>query len=396
MVNNSNYKIVWDLDSVPDVYRSDTGSTYTPWWYDYYEEEEESSSHPVLWLFGGLILGAVLTVLAFYIIRKKKLKNMPLNPQANVPAPAAVPQDPDEREAMLRKRAYATDRARKDELEFAGGSWAQTGSGMFPSAENRLVEVRSAEMIPGETLPMLATRLHDFLGCEGVNVDITDIGKILAAYTCCGSVRMADLREIDPTLLKRATRALSEFFCASMPGSPDPAADYLPADPSVPKHVSIVIKMTRLPQAERRAYGGINRETFRGILHEAEEELFIPEEDWKRVDILLSHYTGTWFMPERHLTIKNVESTCTCLLAVGATADAALDYALYQNLFLRVYRKLSRSGMTVLCEAFDNLFAGRNMPICQEYLAEYRPEPSENETPATKNQTTLGGEYEPV
>lgn len=375
--------------SVPEHYEA--VSTYTPWWYDDYEEEESSSGHPALWGFGGLILGALLMALFLYILRKKQQKDMPVT----------APKIPDSREDQLRKRAYATDDTSKAVTALPGGSMMQMGSGALPYVETRMVEVRSAETIPGETMAMLAARLQGCLERDGVAIDLKDVGKILASYACCGSVRIADIREIEPTLLKRAARALSEFFCVTFPGTSDIAPDYLPADASVPKHVRLVIKMTRLAQADRKAYGGINRETFLGILRETEEEIFLPEEDWKRVDTLLSHYTGTWFLPERHLTIKNIESTCTCMLAVGADADEALDHALYQNLFLRIYRKLSRSGMTVLSEAFDELFGGRNMPVCQDYLAEYKPTPSASETaatqtPVTQNQTILGGEYEPV
>ncbi|MBR5347631.1 MAG: hypothetical protein IK125_00130 [Lachnospiraceae bacterium] len=365
--------------------------TYTPWWYDDYEDEEESSlSSPILWGVGGLLLGALLMALILHIIRKKKQKHIPMN------VPVNVPTMPDSREELLRKRAYATDDLLKPEVVPSEGDQMQMGFGAFPSAQNRLVEVRSAETIPGETMPMLAARLQSCLNQEGVAIDIKDVGKILATYTCCGGVRIVDTKENEPTLLKRASRALSEFFCASFPGSADIAPDYLPADASVPKHVGLVIKLSRQTQADRRPYGGINRETFRGILRETEEEIFFPEEDWKRVDALLSHYTGSWFMPERHLTIKNIESTCTCLLAVGAEPDEALDYALYQNLFLRIARKISRSGLSVMSEAFDELFKGRYMPLCRDYLEQYKPAPVETETPATENQTVDGGKYEPV
>ena len=83
-------------------------------------------------------------------------------------------------------------------------------------------------------------------------------------------------------------------------------------------------------------------------------------------------------------------------MAIGVDPYEATDYALYQALFLRIYRKISRSGMVVMGEAFNEQFQGREMPLCHAFLSDYMPMPVETETSETKNQTIHGGEYEPV
>ena len=369
---------------------SEARYTYSPWHYYEKEEESTSSGNPILWGLGGLLVGALLMGLVFLFIRKKS--KALFKPQPVMPAMEDAPQqqtfeayEPVQSEAPF-------SRARR----LMASTTAMETEG-FPK------EVCIAEAIPGETMDMLATRLQGSIRRAGVSIDKIDAGKILGAYASSYSVRIATFAESDPVLLKRAAKALSEFFCVSMPGSPEPCADYLPADASVPKYFRTVIEPTRLDTADWQSYGGINRETFRGILRETEEEYYVPEEEWKRVDALMSHYIGGWISPARHQMIRKMENISTCLLAVGADLDEALDYAMYQALFLRITRTISRSGMIVLGEAFNELFRDRAMPLCRNFLTDYMPTAKkteipvmkETETPATNTQTIHGGEYEP-
>ena len=377
----------WVSYRAPAPQQYEAVSTYTPWWYDDYEDEDEGSSlgSPILWGVGGLILGAFLMWLVLFLIRKKTRMN------GLIPTPKAP-----EREDLLKRREMVARSMPGEEPQFSNAVWTQPDASSMKSVESRLAEVRVAEAIPGETLAMLTERVQGCMRRVGVEADIKDAGKIVAAYACNGCVRLAADEGTDPNLLKRASQALSEFFCVSFPGNPEPVADYLPADDSVPLHARTMVKLSRPDKADWQSYGGINREPFLGILREAEEEQYLPEEEWKRVDVLLTHYTGNWFGPARHQVIRNIENTTTCLLAIGVDPNEALDYAIYQALFLRIYRHSGKSGMIVLGEAFNDLFKGREMPLCRNFLAEYMPASGEAETPATKNQTIHGGEYEPV
>ncbi|MBR6365596.1 MAG: hypothetical protein IKS10_05825 [Lachnospiraceae bacterium] len=357
---------------------------YTSWYYYDEEEEDSSSSHPVLWVIGGMILGALLMGLVLLILRKRRKNDSPL----------VVTETPT-RDDLLRQRAIASSSLLQEKTNHSVASRSQIGSGASDYEENHSVEVCRADTIPGETMEMLATRLQGCLGREGIRTDLTDVGRILAAYACNGGVRIVGDRDTHPMMLTRASKALSEFFCVSLPGSAEPAADFLPADASVPLSFRTKISMTRLEQSDQGSFGGMNRDVFRGILRETEEEYYLPEEEWNRVDVLLDRYTKDWISPARHLMIRNMENITTCLLAVGASPDEALDYAIYQALLLRVNRKNSRRTMITLGEAFNEQFREREMPLCQGFLADYLPVTHETETPEPKNQTIHGGEYEP-
>ena len=357
---------------------------YTSWYYYDEPEEDSSSGHPVLWGIGGMILGALLMGLVFLILRKRR---KPYSPVSREEAPT--------REDLLRQRAIASSTSPQEEIDHLNASRSQKGAGTSSYEETHSVEVRRADTIPGETMEMLATRLQGCLGREGIRTDLIEVGKILASYACNSSVRIAGDRDIQPTMLTRASKALSEFFCVSMPGSTEAAADFLPADASVPMSFRTKISMTRLEQADQGSFGGMNRDVFRGILRETEEEYFLPEEEWNRVDILLNRYTQDWISPARHLVVRNMENITTCLLAVGASPDEALDYAIYQALLLRINRKNNRRTLITLGEAFVEQFREREMPLCQGFLADYLPVTHETETPEPKNQTIHGGEYEP-
>lgn len=409
------------------------GDGYDWWYYSGYDDDEESSSvSPVIWGIGGMLLGALIMGLIVLYLRKKGRLNKP----------QAVPVE-EGRDELLRRRSQVEKSSPGGDTSYSNEVWNRNDAGMTasfgePLVNARSVEVYSAESIPGETMGMLTERVCGYLRNAGVRVDMKEAGKILASYASNGGVRLSGTRGVDPSLLRRAAIALSEFFCVSMPGSHEIADDYLPANSSVPQHTWIELNLERMDRGDRENYGGIGRETFRGILREAEEEHFLPEEEWKRIDMLLSHYTGTWFTPARHQTIRNIENITTCLLAAGATLDETLDYAIYQALFLRVHKKIGRRGMTVMGEAFEELFQDREMPLCRNFLADYiqisgvskdtpatettgaaptaettgytsAPEATDSapkqtesksepmpETPEIKNQTIDGGEYESI
>lgn len=360
--------------------------TYNPWWYDDYEEEEESSGNPILWGVGGMLVGALIMGIVFLILRKKSKKYKP-EPKPEAPT----------RDDLLRKRAQVSSAPVREEPDIVNTGWSPAGNGMPASEEGHSVEVRQPDAIPGETMAELAARLQGTLGREGVRVNTIDVGKILGSYASVGSVRIAAAEETYPTMLLRASKALSEFFCVSLPGSAEPAPDYCPADATVPASYCTVVSMTRLEQADRVSYGGgMNREIFRGILREAEEEFYLPEDVWTRVDILLDHYTKDWVSPARHLMVRNMENISTCLLAVGADREEAMDYAMYKAIFLRLNRKSGRKNIIALGEAFRELFRDEAMPLCRNYLEDYMPTPVEPEPRVMNNQTIHGGEYESV
>ena len=355
-------------------------------WHYYDEKEETTSEHPVLWGVGGLIVGALLMGILWLIFRKRSKGVQPV-----------ILQEAPSREELLRKRALALNSVAREEQDAVSTGEALSGPGSSESSEKRLVEVRQADAIPGETMAELAVRVQGCLGREGVRVEIHDIGKILGAYASVGSVRIAAVEEPYSPMVQRAAKALSDFFCVSLPRNPDPAPDYMPADASVPPSYRTEVHMTRLELADRLSYGGgMNWEIFRGILREAEEEYFLSEEVWKHVDVLLDRYTKDWVSPARHLMVRTIENISTCLLAVGVDPEEALDYALYKALFLKLTRKSSRKIMAVLGETFEEQFQGHDLPQCRLFLEACLPHPQEPETPVLKNQTIHGGEYESV
>jgi len=296
----------------------------------------------------------------------------------------------------LRSRAVVSKSPAQGKTDFSSFQGLTNNEMELQLPMRRSAEIRTVEAIPGETLEMLVTRLQNSLFYGGVSVGRKDVGKILGAYACTGGARINSdaVEEMDPTILRRVTRTLSEFFCLSMPGTSNIVPEFLPADASVPKYNRVKIEMKRLEQADRSSGGGIGGETFRGILREAEEELYIPEEKWRQIDILLDEHTGKWFAPARHLMVRNIENLSTCLLASGATQDEALDYALHQALLLRLQNRISRSELLDLGEAFDALFRESDMPLCRNFLTAYSPVPKNEETSAAKNPTIHGGEYE--
>lgn len=360
--------------------------TYTPWWYEDNEKEDESSGSPILWGVGGLLVGALLMAMVFLFLRKRT-KLFKSAPEQEAPS----------RENLLRKRAQMSGTPTPRESESMNAGWAPSDNGLPASEEGHSVEVRQPDAIPGETMAELAARLQGCLGREGVRVPIKDVGKILGSYASVGSVRIAAAEETYPAMLIRASKVLSEFFCVSLPGSTEPAPDYCPADATVPQSYWTVVSMSRLDLADRVPFGGgMNREIFRGILREAEEEFFLPENVWTGVDVLLDRYTKDWVSPARHLMVRNMENISTCMLAVGADPEETLDYAMYKAIFLRLNRKHNRKNIIALGEAFEELFREQYLPLCRGFLADYMPTPAEPEPRVQNNQTIHGGEYESV
>lgn len=343
------------------------------YYYDNYDDEDETSSaSPALWGIGGMIVGALIMGLVFLYLRKRSRLSQPV-----------MPVDPDGDEWNRRAASMGTAQRNTytNPAAMVKGAAEATLSDRT-AVTARSVEVYSADSVPGETMEELTVRVQGCLRRVGVGVELKDAAKILASYASDSCVRLCDPDSSDPSLLKKAANALSEFFCVSMPGSAEPAADYLPADDTVPAHVRVEIKLNRLDRADWATYGGIGRVTFCGLLRETEEQFFLPEEEWKRIDTLLSHYTGGWFSPARHQTIRSIENITTCLLAIGVDQDEVLDYALHKALFLRIHTKIGKSGMAVMSEAFEELFRGREMPLCRNFLGIYRPHEEKTEPEA--------------
>ena len=226
----------------------------------------------------------------------------------------------------------------------------------------------AAVEIPGETMAMLAERMRNQMSSCGISVSARDVGKILSSYASTGSVRVSDVTAVEPGLIAGTARFLSVFFGASGAEDPDPAATFLPADDTTPDHLRTEISVSRSGAAFEQPVCGIGTDTFRGILRETEDEIFLPEEDWRLVDSLLNRCTGVWFSPARNRMFRSMECVSSCMIATGTGRDEALDYAMYIAMLPCIFQNGGPAAMQSMEPVFEELFRSREMTLCRRFL----------------------------
>ncbi|MBO4653003.1 MAG: hypothetical protein J5649_06785 [Lachnospiraceae bacterium] len=316
------------------------------------EKTEEAASTSGSWAFLYILCGIVTAVLVAGIVilvtrlisRRKKNQE-------------------------LQNRAYLTARASLPAASFGvRPNVAQAGTSGVLLSSVMPAQGRNAVEIPGETMPMLAERIRRYLESCGVLVDTGGIGHILAAYAATGCVKLEGVSGTQDVVLTALVRLLSSFFGEQIPAAPDEFAAFSVADDTVPEHMRTKVEAYWADAAKGRPYLGIGGDTFRGILRETEEENFLPEEDWRKADELLTRCACDWLPGVRNRIIRSMESLSACLIATGTSREEAFDRALSSVLLPGICRNDGAGAIRRAAAVFGDLFGNRELPLSRRYL----------------------------
>ena len=363
---------------------------------------EEAASSSGSWVFLYILCGIVTAVLVAGIVilvirlisRRRKLQEQQnrayLAARASMPAaPFGVPQNTAQT-PMYNTALNAAQPA---------GSSGVLLSAVMPAQGRVAVE------IPGETMTMLAERIRRYMASCGVVIDTGGVGRILAAYAAKGCVKLEGTAGTQDVVLTALVRLLSSFFGEQLPAAPAAPANqaaavgvtsvggsavtvgaagtapaqaaatapaafaaFSVADDTVPEHMRTKVEAYWADSAKGRPYLGIGGDTFRGILREAEEEHYLPEEDWSKTDELLAKCAGDWLPGVRNRIIRSMESLSACLIATGASRDEALDMALSSVLLPGIQQNDGAGAIRRVSAVFGNLFVNRELPLSRRYL----------------------------
>ncbi len=240
------------------------------------------------------------------------------------------------------------------------------------------------ETVPGETMQMLAERFCAYAGRSGIEVKPKDAGKIFAEYAATGSVRLYPAAGTDPGTVQTVCELLAFFFGEKSEPGGEPSKLFTVADETFHSFARVEIEAVKEEDAEIKVYYGISENTFRSILRETEEEYFLPEEVWKKVDVFFERGEKQWLPGEKNWAVRRMERTASILLATGSTEDEALDRALHAGLLPQITIGNSAWRNTAR-HLFEDKFADRKLPQSKIFLktAQFTtPASSENDPAA--------------
>ena len=233
--------------------------------------------------------------------------------------------------------------------------------------------LRTADEIPGETMAMLADRIGKYLHVCGIDIGEGNAGRILAAYAAYGYVRLDGLPGTDPLLMMQLSGLLSAFFGETMADSAMPASVFRIADNTTPDHLRTEVEVAPSGVKYGQPHCGVGADTFRGILREAEDEIYLPESDWRAIDALIGACTSDWVSGTRNRTIRGVEIYSSTLLATGTDAAEALDRAMATVLLPNIFQNGGGEAMKTAEAVFREVFENRELPMSSRYIRMRKP-----------------------
>ena len=215
-----------------------------------------------------------------------------------------------------------------------------------------------------------------------------DVGKIFAEYAATGSVRLYPAAGTEEETVRTVCELLAFFFGEKSAPGGEPSKLFTVADETFHGFARVEVETVKEEDAEIKVYYGISDNTFRSILRETEEEYYLPEPVWKKIDVFFERGEKEWQPGEKNWAIRRMERTAACLLATGSTEDEALDRALHAGLLPQITIG-NAEWRTTARHIFVDKFADRKLPQSKMFLktVQYMASDHSENAPASTDET---------
>lgn len=225
------------------------------------------------------------------------------------------------------------------------------------------------QIVPGETMSMLAERICARVAECGIGIEPKDIGAILAGYAATGSVRIKNRPGLKPVATQWLSIMLSLFFGEQQNmGQITNSKQFIPADDGTPEWEQTEVEINQIGSVSFSSQYGISKETFRGILRETEDEFFLSEENWRKVDALVRELKEHFGTEVGNYEIRCMERLSSTLIATGTKEAEALDFALGRIILPYVSKNNENLSLTEFRNIMAKCFPGVPLPFCKDIM----------------------------
>ena len=223
----------------------------------------------------------------------------------------------------------------------------------------------AAAEIPGETLGMLIGRISERFRERGVEVGTAEVGKVLADYAGRGYVKLAPGLDTKPVLCQWIASMFSFFFGEQNDQrAVKPSPVFRLSDNNTPKGEKVELSAFQSGAVTFDGLFGVTPETFRGMVREAEEEDYLSEEVWRRIDAILLMAKERYSATVGNYEIRAAERISTVLLTAGMSEAEALDRALGASILPAIVRTGTDVPLTELNAFVTKQFPSVSLPLC--------------------------------
>lgn len=172
-----------------------------------------------------------------------------------------------------------------------------------------------------ETMQTLEERFTNYVRRHGIEIEPESVRSILAEYAGLRELRLKPSVETKPVILEWLCTLLLQFFPEENGNLPDKKIGLIRQDYGGTDGTVIIGR--QCAPISLQSDENISFQAFQSILRETEEQFYLPESAWKRVDAFRERCAA--YKPDiGNFDIRCAERMSSVMLSLGASEEEAL------------------------------------------------------------------------
>ncbi len=215
----------------------------------------------------------------------------------------------------------------------------------------------SSEEYIAESVPDLLDTLHACLMRQGVDISRTSLVFLLSDYARHELLQVKKSADTDEETFQHTKKLLSRFF------RKDSGKSIIVFQENKEQSSVNSVELSAVPCGpfSENENCFISLTGFRSLIRDTEDEYYLSESVWRKIDILQQQCSQKWYTEIRNKDIRSAEKVSSVLIAAGQSEQNAFQY-IWQTLFLPT---ILGTGESVDSEELNRIYEDC-LKICKE------------------------------
>ncbi len=215
------------------------------------------------------------------------------------------------------------------------------------NSSDHKVTATSDEYI-AESVADLMEYLHSYLMRHGIDVNNTSLAFLLANFAGREMLQIKQGEGTDAELIEQTVQLLSRFFRKD-------SGEFIPVyRESEALRIAGAAEIYAIPCGPFSEYddGFISLTGYRSLIRDTEDEYFISEAVWRKIDVVQEQCRQKWHTEFQNKVVRCAEKMSSVLIAAGQSEQTAFQY-IWQTVLLP---SILKTGDSVDTEELNQLY----------------------------------------